>query len=220
MESFKKLLRELIKEELDSFENEELSLNSKRNIPKGQWVALQPGTPEFETVQNHLYDLVNNAYAGMEGGHIKITGQGTESLNRYRYWLAIDHANDDEIDLTIFGKPEFGTKSAGVGHDGSQKSIKTYKDKGAELRSGGSVEGIGNWWGEVSGKAAYALLSRGAPAIESEAEVAKLLDGDRYEWHGAHPDPNAPALFKGSNGWYTKWFGNTPHTKIIIGNPN
>ena len=205
MVSLKELVRELIREQIE--------------FPKNTWVALEPGTAEFAEVQDHLYNLVNTAYSGMDGGHIKITGKGPESLGRYRFWVAVDHDDDPELDLTIFGKPEFGTKSAGVGHDGSPKSISTYKDKGAELRSGGSVGGIGNWWGEVSGKAAYALLSRRAPAIESEAEVARLLDGDRYEWHGAHPDPNAPELFKSVNGWYTKWFGSVPHTKIIVGNP-
>jgi hypothetical protein len=64
------------------------------------------------------------------------------------------------------------------------------------------------------------MLKRGAIAVEDPARVAQLLAGDAYTWHGPHPDPDAPALFKSVNGWYTKDFGKGgKHTKIILGNP-
>ena len=209
--SLRSLIREILKEQTGP--------GGFGDVPKGQWIPLSPGTDEFNLVRHQLYNLVNTAYDGMDGGHIKITGKGPDSLDRYRHWVVVDHDEDPEIDVAIFGKPEFGTKSGGVGHDGSRASVSMYKNKSADLRKGESIGGIGNWWGEVSGKAAYALLSRQAPAIEDEEKVAQLLGDDRYEWHGEHPDPDAPPLFKSKKGWYTKWFGNTPHTKIIVGNP-
>tara|TARA_R110001583_G_scaffold21333_10_gene81064 strand:+ start:731 stop:1375 length:645 start_codon:yes stop_codon:yes gene_type:complete len=188
--------------------------------PKGHWIALSPGSNEFNLVRHQLYNLVNTAYEDMEGGHIKITGQGPEALDRYRFWAVVDHDEDPDIDIAIFGKPEFGTKSGGVGHDGSGKSVKLYKQQSANLRKGGNVGGIGNWWGEVSGRAAYGMLSRGAPAIEDEAKVRTLLAGDDIKWFGEHPSENAPPMFKKVKGWYEKDFGpGGKHTKILLGNP-
>jgi len=194
---------------------------SEMALPKNKWVAIEPGTPDFEEVRGHLYNLVNTAYDGVEGGHIKITGKGPESLDRYRYWVVTDNDEDPEIDIAIFGKPEFGAKSAGVGHDGSGAARAAYKNKSAELRQGGTVGGIGNWWGEVSGTAAYATLSRGSPAIEDKAIVDQLLAGDKYVWHGEHPDPKAAPLFRQFKGWYEKDFGpGGKHIKIITGIPS
>jgi len=157
---------------------------------------------------------VNKAYEGLEGGHIKITGKGPDSLDRYRVWHVADIDDDPQIDVAIFGKGEFGVKSAGVGHDGTKESIAVYKNKSADMRK------TPGWWGEVSSKAAYAMLKRGAPAVEDKSTVDKLLAGDKYEWHGEHPDEDAPDLFKKYKGWYTKDFGpGGKHTKIISGIP-
>ena len=87
-------------------------------------------------------------------------------------------------------------------------------------KRGGQIGGVSNWWGEISDRPAYAMLSRGAPAVEDEQKVAELLAGDNYVWHGEHPDPNAPALFKSVKGWYTKTFGDHAATKIILGSPS
>ena len=190
------------------------------DVPKGRWLALSPGSDEFNLVRHQLYNLIEWAYEDI-GGHIKISGKGPASLDRYKFWAVVDHDDDPDIDLAIFGKPEYGAKSGGVGHDGSPESVGIYKNKSAELRKGGTVGGIGNWWGEVSGKAAYALIKRGAPAVEDPEEVAKLLAGDSYEWHGEHPSENAPEVFKKVKGWYTKDFGRGgKHTKIILGVPS
>jgi len=211
MSALRKLIREIIQEQ-GGFGAE---------FSKGEWIPLNPGTDEFNLVRHQLYNLVNTAYDGMDGGHIKISGKGPGSLDRYRFWAVLDHDEDPEIDVAIFGKPEFGTKSGGVGHDGSPESISLYKNKSADLRQGGSVGGVGNWWGEVSGRAAYGLIRRGAPAVEDPDKVAQLLAGDDYEWHGEHPSPNAPPMFKKLKGWYTKDFGSGgKHTKIILGIPS
>jgi len=186
-------------------------------LPKGEWELLIPGDPRREVIQNVLFDMVGDTYADI-GGHVKINSPG--DLERYSYWVVNDLDEDDDPDVLMMAKPEFGAKMGGAATDGSGAATAAYKDKGAELRAGGSIGGVGNWWGEVSGKPAYALLSRGAPAIESEEEVAYLLGSDRYEYHGEHPDPNAPALFRSVKGWYTKDFGpGGKHTKIIVGSP-
>ena len=64
------------------------------------------------------------------------------------------------------------------------------------------------------------MIKRGAPAVEDEATARRLMDGADLVWHGEHPDPNAPAMFKAVNGWYTKKFGSKESTKIILGSPS
>jgi hypothetical protein len=187
-------------------------------LPKGEWVLLQPGDQHLEMIKSTLWDLVKKTYAPI-GGHTKVST--VDDLSRYRFWVVKDLDEDPEPDVAIFGKPDTGgAKMGGAANDGSRAASAAYKSKSAELRSGGSVGGVGNWWGEVSGKPAYAMISRGAPVIEDPAHVAALLAGDVYTWHGKHPDPNAPELFKSVDGWYTKDFGpGGKHTKIIIGSP-
>ena len=181
-------------------------------------MLLQSGDPVRDMIKNDLYDMVQQTYASI-GGHFKITS--TDSLDRYMYWVVQDLDEDPEPDVAIMGKPDIsGNKLGAAANDGSPAASAAYKDKSADLRGGGSVGGVGNWWGEVSGKPAYAMLKRGAKAVEDEAKVMELLAGDDLIFHGAHPDPNAPALFKSVNGWYTKKFGGHESTKIILGSPS
>ena len=191
---------------------------SKYELPKGQWVLLSHGDPLRDAIQQDLYDLVSQTYEEI-GGHVKISGPG--DMGRYPIWVVIDHDEDPDVDIGIFGKSQSGTKAGGVGHDGSGASSSMYKTTSADIRSGGSIAGVGNWWGEVSGKAAYALLNRGAPAIEDEATVRALMPGKKIVWSGEHPDgEKAAPLFRTVKGWYTKDFGEGgEHTKIIIGSP-
>ena len=186
-------------------------------LPKGQWVLLQSGDPIRDQVKQSLYDMVQQTYAGI-GGHFKITDP--DSLDRYTYWVVQDLDADPEADVAIMGKPDIaGNKMGAAANDGSPAAVKAYKNKSAELRKGGSVAGVGNWWGEVSGKPAYAMIKRGANAVEDPAKVAQLLAGDDFVFHGEHPDPGADPMFKSVKGWYTKKFGDNSSTKIILGNP-
>ena len=170
-----------------------------------------------DVIQQELFDMVQSIYADI-GGHFKIPS--AKSLDRYQYWVVQDLDDDPEPDVLLLAKPDVGgTKMGGAGNDGTQAAAAAYKDKSAELRAGGSIGSASNWWGEVSGKPAYAMIKRGAPAVEDEAQVAALLAGDDVVFHGAHPDPNAPPLFKSVNGWYTKKFGDKSSTKIILGSP-
>ena len=193
-------------------------LRESLRAPKGEWILLDRGDPRRQVIQNQLFAMVNQTYAPI-GGHFKI--QEPASLDRYRYWVVADLDADPDADVLIFGKPDnLGNKMGGAANDGSKAAKDAYKNKSAEMRKkGGGIDGVSNWWGEVSGKPAFALLSRGAPAVESEELVSKLLDGDNFIWHGDHPDPNAPALFKSKKGWYTKSFADHSSTKIILGTP-
>tara|TARA_Y100000310_G_C20666437_1_gene807753 strand:+ start:1743 stop:2468 length:726 start_codon:yes stop_codon:yes gene_type:complete len=182
---------------------------------KNEWTLLQPGDSRREDVKSELYDMVCTTYEQV-GGHPKICD--LNSLDRYTYWIVEDLDEDPQIDVAMFGKPKpMGNKLGAAANDGSAAASSAYKTKSAELRSGGTIGGVGNWWGEVSGKPAYALLKRGAPVIEDEATVRALLKGKPIEWHGQHPDPSAAPLFKSAWGWYTRT--DLGFTKIIVGSP-
>ena len=217
-------MRQLIREELESLpgyaaaDDEVPPRPEPALFEKNKWELLTPDDPRREEVKNQLYAMVCDTYAPI-GGHVKICEPG--SLDRYNYWAVADLDDDPDIDIGLFGKPDIGgAKMGGVGHDGSQAAKTAYKEKSAELRSGGSLGGVGNWWGEVSGGPAAALIKRGAPAIEDEASVMALLDGDNLIWHGEHPTAPEGSIFRQVKGWYTKMFGSEGHTKIIMGSPN
>ena len=203
------LIREILKEETRS--------STERVIPQNEWTLLASGDPRRELVKQDLFDLVQQTYEPI-GGHFKITNP--DSLDRYTYWVVKDIDDDPDIDVAIMAKPDIaGVKMGAAANDGSPQASGEYKSKSAQLRAGGEIGGVRNWWGEVSGKPAYAMLKRGAKAIEDESKVAQLLSGDDYIFHGTHPDPNAPPLFKSVQGWYTKKFGGESSTKIILGSP-
>ena len=199
-------LRRIIREQLEG----------EMALPKQEWVLLQTGDPRRDAIQQQLFDMVMEVYEPI-GGHPKI--ESPASLGRYTFWIVQDIDEDPEADVAIFAKPAVGGNKLGAAAtDGSQPAKDAYKDKSAELRKGGSIAGIGNWWGEVSKQPAYAALKRGAPAIEDEATVRALLPGKPIIWHGMHPDKDADPLFKAHPGWYTRT--DIGHTKIIVGNPD
>lgn len=209
------LLREYVREILA--EQPQPAVEEPPTLPKGEWVSIEPGDPIRDLVQQDLFNILQQTYSSI-GGHFKVASP--KDLGRYKYWVVQDLDDDPEPDVAIFAKPDVGgTKMGAAANDGTSAAAGAYKNKSAELRAGGSIGSGMNWWGEVSGKPAFAMLKRGAPAVEDEAKVTALLAGDNFVFHGAHPDPNAPPLFKSVNGWYTKKFGNKASTKIILGTP-
>ena len=207
----RELVRHIISEQAESLPEEQV-------LPQDEWVLLQPGDPRREMVKDDLYDMVQTTYADI-GGHFKIQSAG--DLERYNYWVVKDIDDEPDADVAIMGKPDVGgVKMGAAANDGTPAAAAEYKNKSTELRRGGSVDGVGNWWGEVSGKPAYAMIKRGAPAVEDEGTARMLMAGDDFEWHGEHPDPKADAMFKSVKGWYTKKFGNYKSTKIILGSPS
>ena len=203
----RRLVRSILLEEVEG---------SVLPAPKGEWVLLNRGDLIRDEIKSSLYGLVQKTYEPI-GGHLKINSP--DDLDDYNYWVVSDVDDDPDADVVIMGKSSRHGVKKGVGaNDGSSKAIAAYKSMSANLHSGGSVAGLGGWWGELSGKPAYAMLSRGAPAVEDEKQVKKML-GDDIEWHGEHPDPDAPAVFKAARGWYTRRIGDKLTTKIIVGMP-
>lgn len=191
-------------------------LKEEFEFPSHKWVLLKDSDPRKSQIHDDVFDLIQSTYADI-GGHFNI--KNSSDVYRNNYWLVQDTDSDNKIDVAILAKDETGTKITTSANDGSEKAVKAYKQKSVTLRSGETIDGVGNWWGEVSGKPAYALLSRGAPAIEDESHVRKVLVNDEIVWYGAHPDENAPDLFKQYNGWYGKKFGDHMSVKIIVGKP-
>ena len=215
MDVLRQFIRQVISEQVQPPAEDSASSFS---LPKGEWVSVEAGDPMRDVIADELYSLLQATYAPI-GGHFKV--KEPKDLERYKFWVVADVDGDPQPDVALFAKPDIGgTKMGAAANDGTPAAAGAYKDKSAELRAGGSIGSGTNWWGEVSGKPAYAMLKRGAPAVEDEAQVMQLLDGDDVVFHGAHPDPNAPALFKSVNGWYTKKFGSKESTKIILGSPS
>ena len=208
MSLLREYIRELLVEEDDIF-------------PDGQWVLLKPGDPRRDIVKNNLYDLVCRTYASVEGGkHFKICKP--TDLDRYNYWVVNDLDRDSNVDVAMMGRPSVGgSKMGAAANDGSAAAKSAYKDKSAELRKGGEVGGVGNWWGEVSDRPAYAMLSRGAPAIEDEATARALLGGKDITWHGQYQKPEeSNPVFDAAKGWYSRGIGDHSAMKIIVGSPS
>lgn len=187
------------------------------SLPKGEWILLKAGDPRRERLKSNLYDLVQSTYSSI-GGHYKI--RSMNDLDEYRYWIVTDVDDDPEADAVIMGKPSaIGNKTGIMASDGGSAASGAVKSKFKDLLRGGQVGGLGGWWGELSGKPAYAMISRGAPVIESELMAKKLLGVD-IEWHGDHPDSDAPSIFRSVRGWYTRRIGDKSATKIIVGIPS
>ena len=215
MSVLRQFIREVISEQVSVSQAEEAA--EAFSLPQGEWVSVETGDPMRDVIADELFDMLQSTYAPI-GGHFKVSAP--KDLERYKYWVVADIDEDEQPDVALFAKPDIGgTKMGAAANDGTPAAANAYKDKSSELRAGGSIGSGANWWGEVSGKPAYAMLKRGAPAVEDQMKVMQLLDGDDVVWHGAHPDPNAPALFKSVNGWYTKKFGSKESTKIILGSP-
>lgn len=215
MNVLRQFIREVISEQALTPAAEESA--EAFSLPQGEWVSVETGDPMRRVIAGELFDMLQATYASI-GGHFKV--RSPKDLERYKYWVIADIDEDDQPDVALFAKPDVGgTKMGGAANDGTPAAANAYKDKSSELRAGGAIGSGANWWGEVSGKPAYAMLKRGAPAVEDEAKVMQLLDGDDIIWHGTHPDPKAPALFKSVNGWYTKKFGSKESTKVILGSP-
>jgi len=130
------LLREYIRE---------LLVEEDGPLPKGQWVLLQPNDERREVIKDQLFGLVQATYADI-GGHFKITSPS--SLDRYNYWIVNDLDEDPDADVVMMGRPFVGGSKMGASaNDGSSAAKSAYKNKSTELRKGGEVGGVSNWWG-------------------------------------------------------------------------
>ena len=185
-------------------------------LPPNTPVLLGRDDPRREQLQKHVFGMLAQTYEPI-GGHFKVSSE--DDIQKFDFWVVEDVDNDDQADLLITGNQKTaGVKVSASGTDGTAAAKQRVKSLSADLRKGKSIDGIGNWYGEVSGKPAYALLSRGAPAVDDEAKVQKIL-GKEITWHGEYPKDHAPPIFKNAVGWYSRNIGGHEALKIMIGNP-
>tara|TARA_R110000744_G_scaffold324007_1_gene429860 strand:+ start:367 stop:936 length:570 start_codon:yes stop_codon:yes gene_type:complete len=176
------------------------------DFPKGQYVT--PKSSEKEELKQHLYNLIQNAYASI-GGHLKISSPDDITNAQLQHWKVADIDADPEIDVVYFGKESpFGVKHTGMGHDGDSVNIKNLL-----IQKSNTLKKPGNYV-EVSGAAFNSFVGKGGvPIIDDERVVRKMLGDKRpITWHGTHPDGKHEG-----NGWYSRTIGGQLVTKTMAG---
>lgn len=159
---------------------------------------------------DEFFELIRTAYSSI-GGHAKIqTPEDLVKNNKWDWWEGEDIHGTPDFDLIIFGtKTKFGVKFAGVGHDGTSNSKRTYIQKRAKdlMKPGYFIE--------VSGRIAEILINDyRIPQVEDQDTVERVL-GKSVEWKGKSPEsPNIPG-----NSWYMRLIGGKPFYKILLGKP-
>jgi len=178
-------------------------------LKKNKWEELNPSQHPDE-LADEFFDLIQNAYAAI-GGHAKIhSPKDVFSEPRWNKWTVVDIDADPEADVLLFAQmTKFGTKSSGVGHDGTSVAKREY------ITAKGKAFNKSGYYGEVSQKFAEIMLKKyNVPVIDNHEDVEKILN-KTIEWFGEHPtDKSMPG-----NGWYKRKLGNEYHTKIMVGKP-
>jgi DNA polymerase III epsilon subunit-like protein len=182
------------------------------HAPKNKWIKLDPKKLGDEakkeedetTIADEVFALISNAYKGI-GGHINLPNKQSIPAD-YDDWQAIDTDDDPDPDALKFSK---GNKMAGGGHDGSEKAVKAYLDKTAEML------GTDGFYGELSKAMAHIMITRyHAPFVDNKEDVEKTLN-KKVRWLGKHPEGKYP----GYDGWYSRDIGGHREMKILLGNP-
>ena len=193
-----KTLNEFVKE----------AYSSTLGLKKWKWAKVEPS--KHPDLADEFYDMIQTAYAPI-GGHAKVQAPGDVFKDKkWNNWKVIDIDDDPDADVVLFAQDgKFGTKSSGVGHDGTRDAKKEYVDaKGKAFNQRG-------YYGEVSMKFGEIMLTKyKVPVVDNQEDVEKVL-GKKVEWFGKHPtDKDMPG-----NGWYRRKLGSEYHTKIMVGKP-
>ena len=115
--------------------------------------------------------------------------------------MVIDLDDDPEFDaLKISKEKAAGTKSAGMGHDGSKPA------KSAAVNITAIMLKKPGYYIEVSGVLKDILVSKGVPVITDEETIRKVLKGKE--------------IIMNDDGTYNRNLGGEMHTKTMMGNPN
>ena len=165
-------------------------------MPKGKWIRLSGKA--LDKFRDELIDLITIAYKPI-GGHANYKSAG-DIQGSGHLWHAVDLDDDPSPDaVNIYKYKPTGTKSVGLGHDGSGKAKSSViKNKVGNLKKQ-------PFYAEVSGKMYKILKAKGVPIIDDEQTVRDVLKGKDIKWHG--------------NGWYTRSIGGSSHKKIMMGFP-
>ena len=176
---------------------------------KNKWIEMTPSeVAKSPKLAQSLFDLIQNAYAGI-GGHFKIRSPQDLIGGNLSVITATDIDDDPEPDAVIPAKQKTGgTKLTGLGHDGAAASKTVVLQKYADQLKI-------NVFSELSGALAAIMLRRyNIPSIDDEAKVRKIVGKD-LEWVGEHPS----GKFPGNNGWFKRSIGGNTEMKIIVGSP-
>tara|TARA_R110002060_G_scaffold26750_5_gene36355 strand:+ start:421 stop:1020 length:600 start_codon:yes stop_codon:yes gene_type:complete len=197
-----RLLHEYIREILaeKNFADLEIQKNKWVDLPEEE-IAIH--TPDID-LDDEIFDLIQIAYAGLEGGNIKI--KSADSLpGEYTFFDSADIDEDPQPDAVVFGKMRGGAlKIGGVGHDGKQGK------RASILRLLDLLNEPGTF-AELSGRPAQIALTAGIPVVEDEQKVRDLVQRD-IEWVGEIEG-------KQGKGWYKRHYGpDVAHFKMIVGN--
>lgn len=178
------------------------------NKEKNKWVDLKSDQVRGnKNIQKDIYDIIRTAYAPV-GGHHDFPSPSSVPHDQDSIQI-VDVDTPDDVDATLLSKSTpYGKKITTLGSDGSTEAKKQLLIKAVKL-----INTDGNYM-EVSGKIADILISRGAPTVNKEDIVRKVLQGKEITWHGEHPEGSTKV-----NGWYTRMIGGQPKTKIMVGKP-
>jgi hypothetical protein len=181
------------------------STNSKIGV-KNMPVKTFAGSKIADDNESDLVDIIKTSYEKV-GGNPYISKSGDISA-RYSDWVLMDTDEDPEVDVALFGKPaKSGIKLGAMATDGTSVAKQAVLELQGQLYRNG-------WWAEVSDAPAHIAINKlKLFPIEDEEAVRELLGKD-IEWYGEHPE----GKFPGTNGWYSRIIGGTPHIKTIVGN--
>ena len=166
---------------------------------KNKWIYLTD--KEKEEFSQEIFDLISTAYAPI-GGHSNYDSPSDVTGDeRDADYMVIDLDDDPEFDaLKISKEKAAGTKSAGMGHDGSKPA------KSAAVNITSIMLKKPGYYIEVSGVLKDILLDKGVPLVTDEEIIRKVLKGKEITMN--------------DDGTYNRMLGDTIHTKTMMGNPN
>ena len=166
---------------------------------KDKWIYLTD--EEKEEFANDIFRLISNAYKDI-GGHANYDSPADVTGDeRDADYMVIDLDDDPEFDAVKVSKEKAaGTKSAGMGHDGSGPA------KSAAVGITSIMLKKPGYYIEVSGKLKDILVSKGVPVITDEETIRKVLKGKEITMN--------------DDGTYNRNLGGEMHTKTMMGNPN
>lgn len=159
------------------------------------------------SVKKSIFDIIRDTYREI-GGHPDFPDAKSVPSDNTEIDL-IDTDADPDPDAVVMGKEtKYGTKLTAMGTDGGKEAKSKMVNFVAKL-----LKTRGNY-GEVSGKIANILVSKGSPVVSGQERVKEILTGKNIQWHGRHPDART-----GYTGWYNRLIGGHPHEKIMVGKP-
>ena len=182
------------------------------HFEKNKWVELtHDDLKDKPEIYDEVHDMISKSYAYI-GGHANYTSaEKIKSDKDISVFALIDSDDDDEADVVrMYKTTKFGKKGIVTASDGDRGNSQVLKDKIAKDFKTPSI------YAEVSGKSAGLAIKLGANIVTDEKTVRIVLGKDKkIKWHGEHPDGEFP----GTIGWYTRYIGGSPHTKLMVGQP-